>query len=110
METTYYTLSAHEIVMQGNAVAQVSGGEGRRLVLTRRMPARAPRKRNNIISLADYRAQLERQEEPESLPVFTPRPRTDHHHHTHSGTTWLEAVTCASLIAMALSACAAFLF
>jgi len=108
METTYYTLSAHEIVMQGNAVAQVSGGEGRRLVLTRRMPLPAARKKNNIISLADYRAQLECRDEPEVLPVFTPRSRTDHH--AHGGTTWLEAVTCASLIAMALSACAAFLF
>ena len=111
METTYYTIRAREIVVHGDGVAQASGGEGRRLVCTRQTPAApASRRRNNVISLDEYRAAQDRAEaspEPETEPVRpAPRARSDHRRDKPS---YLEMVTSAALIGVALSACAAFL-
>lgn len=111
METTYYTIRAREIVVRGDGVAQASGGEGRRLVCTRQTPAvSAPRRRNNVISLDEYRAAREQAEvspEPETDPVRgAHRVRSDHRRDKPS---YLEMVTSAALIGVALSACAAFL-
>lgn len=117
METTYYTLNAREIVVSSDGMAQVSGGEGRRLVFTRQTPVSAiPRKPDNVISLADYRssqAEPSGGEDPDFPPdgpeCSTPglsRARTNHRQEKVS---YLELVTSAALIGVAAAACAAFL-
>ena len=65
METTYYTLTAREILVEGAAVEQVSGGSGRRLVCVRAAGGAAARKeqRGKVIDLAAWQA--DREELPE---------------------------------------------
>lgn len=112
METTYYTIRAREIVVSGGSVAQVSGGEGRRLVCTRQTPRSSPSaRRDNVISLADYRPRPSGPEKQdwtaEAEPQLPAAPRS------RSGprqkNAWLEWIVSAALIGVALSACAAFL-
>ena len=85
METTYYTLTAREILVEGAEVQQACGGSGRRLVCVRRAPeARPAEPAGKVIDLAAWRADRETEEdgplwaedawaEPEDHPVPTPR-------------------------------------
>ncbi len=56
METTYYTLTAREIIVSGDGVEQAVGA-GRRVVYARR-PAQAPlpERSDNVIDLAAWRS------------------------------------------------------
>ena len=92
METTYYTLTAREIIVTGEAVEQVSGGEARRLVCLRRSSGEEKKTEDGgkIIDLAAWKAAREEEarleaewcagvdqalEEPAEVPA---RPRRDH--------------------------------
>jgi hypothetical protein len=81
METTYYTLNAREIIVTGDAVAKASGAPERQLVWVRRKAALPERRRDNVISLADWKAAREEETDPEELrPVSEgrePALRTD---------------------------------
>lgn len=91
METTYYTLTAREILVSGDAVvrADAVGAPARQLVCVRKGAARSPRA-DNVIDLAAWRADRaeeqrledewydgvdERMAAPEAV---RPRPRRDH--------------------------------
>ena len=125
METTYYTFSANEIVVTGDGVEQVSGGEGRRLVCVHRgvtNGTEARPARGKVISVEDWRAAHTRDEEEWADEaedwmesdgmaeargeVPAPRPRTDHRGE-RSGC--LELLVSAALIAVSAAACVAFL-
>lgn len=125
METTFYTFSANEIVVTGDGVEQVSGGEGRRLVCVRRGAADGAQVRpvrGKVISMEAWRAahvaneedwadetedwmesegSIERQGE-----NWSPRARTDH---SRERSGYLELLACIALIAVSAAACAAFL-
>ena len=85
METTYYTFTAREIVVTGDAVRQVSGGS-RRLVCVREAarPVAEAAPSGKVIDLAAWKADREElQPEPEwEEPVEekreAARPRRDH--------------------------------
>ena len=86
MKTTYYTITAREILVSGDGVEQAVGG-ARQLVCARKtVPADAgAAKRNNVIDLAAWKAAREEevwQEQPEDgweeAPAFVPRVRRDH--------------------------------
>ena len=89
MQTTYYTITAREIVVSGDGVKQAVGA-GRRLVCTRR-PASVERpvRSGNVIDLAAWKTAREAPgveewedtglEEVQGTPVpAPPRPRKDH--------------------------------
>ena len=59
MKTTYYTITAREILVSGDGVEQAVGG-GRQLVCARKtVPAdTGAAKRNNVIDLAAWKARL----------------------------------------------------
>ncbi len=78
METTYYTLTAREILVEGAAVEQVSGGSGRRLVCVRAAGGAAARKeqRGKVIDLAAWQA--DREELPEEPQWEEERPAPRH--------------------------------
>lgn len=91
METTYYTLTAREVIVSGDAVANVSGGTAaRQLVCVRRPAARATSRQDNVVDLMAWKAareeerQLEEQwydgvdERLEQPRAAAPRPRRDH--------------------------------
>lgn len=59
METTYYTLTAREIIVTGDAVANAAGAPARQLVCVRKPAAVQPPERNNIIDLAAWKAAKE---------------------------------------------------
>ena len=60
METTYYTLTAREILVEGAEVQQACGGSGRRLVCVRKAPeARQAGPAGKVIDLAAWRADRE---------------------------------------------------
>ena len=60
METTYYTLTAREIVVEGAEVQQACGGSGRRLVCVRKAPETRPAEpAGKVIDLAAWRADRE---------------------------------------------------
>ena len=63
METTYYTLTAREIVVEGAEVQQACGGSGRRLVCVRKAPETRPAEpAGKVIDLAAWRADREAEE------------------------------------------------
>ncbi len=88
METTYYTLTAREIIVSGDAVANAAGAPARQLVCVRR-PAAAP-ERDNVIDLAAWKAAKEEEsrleaewydgvdQRLEQAEPAGPRPRRDH--------------------------------
>ena len=125
METTFYTFSANEIVVTGDGVEQVSGGEGRRLVCVRRGAAESGSvrpARGKVISMEVWRAahasdEEDWTEEPEDwMESEDPaegreerrsiRARTDH---SGERSGYLELLACLALIAVSAAACAAFL-
>lgn len=59
METTYYTLTAREIIVSGDAVANAAGAPARQLVCVRRPAAEERPVRDNVIDLAAWRADRE---------------------------------------------------
>ena len=90
METTYYTLTAREIVVSGDAVANVSGAPARQLVCVRKPVQRTEQKRDNVIDLFAWKAAREEEqrleeewyegvdERLEQPAAVVPRPRRDH--------------------------------
>lgn len=62
METTYYTLTAREIIAAGDAVANAAGAPARQLVCVRKPLAEAEGKRDNVISLTAWKAAKEEEE------------------------------------------------
>ena len=123
METTFYTFSANEIVVTGDGVEQVSGGEGRRLVCVRRGVSQPSRPaQGKVISMEAWRAahvaneedwtdEMEDWMESESPAerreeCRSPRARTDH---SRERSGYLELLACLALIAVSAAACAAFL-
>lgn len=92
METTYYTLTAREIIVSGDAVAKadaVGGNAVRQLVCVRR-PAQRRQEKDNVIDLAAWKASREEEtrleeawydgvdERMEAYIAPAPRPRRDH--------------------------------
>lgn len=70
METTYYTLTAREILVEGAAVERASGESGRRLVCVRAAGGTAEgrrEQRGKVIDLAAWQAQ---REEPAEEPLW----------------------------------------
>ena len=118
METTFYTFSANEIVVTGDGVEQVSGGEGRRLVCVRRGVAESGSVRpvrGKVISMEAWRAAHASDEEDWTEPGDPAegreerrsiRARTDH---SGERSGYLELLACLALIAVSAAACAAFL-
>ena len=92
METTYYTLTAREIIVSGDAVAkaEVVGGSPARQLVCVRQPAERSRKKDNVINLADWKAAREEEqrledewydgvdERMETYVAPAPRARRDH--------------------------------
>ena len=122
METTYYTFTANEIIVAGDGVRQVSGGEGRRMVYLRRSSVAdpAPAKGSNVVDFAAWRAA---HVEPQSRPACeedadgysaeyaqTERyaPSVTRPARTAKGM-YLDLVASLALIAVAASACISFL-
>ena len=68
METTYYTLTAREIIVSGDAVAKADavGAPARQLVCVRR-PAQRMEKESNVIDLAAWKAAREEEARLEEL-------------------------------------------
>lgn len=66
METTYYTLTAREIIVTGDGVEQVSGGSARHMVYLRKGGAGQipPKAGGKVIDLAAWKAARE-----EALPA-----------------------------------------
>lgn len=59
METTYYTLTAREIIVTGDAVANVAGAPARQLVCVRKPAGKETPGKNNVIDLAAWKADRE---------------------------------------------------
>ena len=76
METTYYTITAREILVSGDGVRQAAGGA--RQLVCRRCGGRTPA-RDNIIDLAAWKAAREEPDpEPErAVTACGRRPRRD---------------------------------
>jgi hypothetical protein len=91
METTYYTLTAREIMVTGDAVEKVSGG-ARQLVCVRKAarPVEDTPAQGKVIDFAAWKADREEEarleeewyegvdEALEQPTVYEPRPRRDH--------------------------------
>lgn len=89
METTYYTLTAREIIVSGDAVANAAGAPARQLVCVRK-PAVEAEQKDNVIDLAAWRAAKEEEsrleaewydgvdQRLEQPAAPEPRPRRDH--------------------------------
>ena len=91
METTYYTLTAREIMVTGDAVEKVSGG-ARQLVCVRKAarPVEESPARGKVIDLAAWKADREEEarleeewydgvdEALEQPAAYQPRARRDH--------------------------------
>lgn len=121
METTYYTFTANEIIVAGDGVRQVSGGEGRRMVYTRRTSVAEPSSRveSNVVDFSAWRAAHVRPEpvcedgaedgfSVEYAPVERYAPSVTRTARTARGM-YLDTVASLALIAVALSACISFL-
>lgn len=68
METTYYTLTAREILVEGAAVQRVSGGDSaRQLVCVRKAAQSAPVGGGKVIDLAAWKADREEEARLEEL-------------------------------------------
>ncbi len=59
METTYYTLTAREILVEGAAVQRASGDGARQLVCVRKTAQTAPVPQGKVIDLAAWKADRE---------------------------------------------------
>ena len=59
METTYYTLTAREILVEGAAVQRASGDGARQLVCVRKAAERTPAGGGKVIDLAAWKADRE---------------------------------------------------
>lgn len=120
METTYYTFTANEIIVAGDGVRQVSGGEGRRMVYTRRTSVTqpAPSRGSNVVDFNAWRAAHAREESPveeeqdgfsaEYAPVERYAPSVTRTARSARGL-YLDMVASLALIAVAVSACVSFL-
>lgn len=90
METTYYTLTAREIIVSGDAVAKAAGAPARQLVCVRKPAAEERPVQDNVIDLAAWKADREEaarledewyegvDERLEQSVPAEPRPRRDH--------------------------------
>ena len=82
MQTTYYTLTAREIVAVGDEVAQAAGGSRRLVYIRRAAKAGGPAQPGKVIDLAAWRASREGGEDTPGLDgASSPaarRPRRDH--------------------------------
>lgn len=65
METTYYTLTAREILVEGAAVQRASGDGARQLVCVRKAACPAVQKEGKVIDLAQWKADREEEIRPE---------------------------------------------
>ena len=59
METTYYTLTAREILVEGAAVQRASGDSARQLVCVRKAAQSAPAAGGKVIDMAAWKADRE---------------------------------------------------
>ena len=66
METTYYTFTAREIVVEGQQVAAAAGGPARQLLCVRRGAERAADAGDKIIDLAAWKSAREEEARLES--------------------------------------------
>ena len=67
METTYYTLTAREILVEGAAVQRASGDGARQLVCVRKTAQPAARSEGKVIDLAAWKADREEEARLEEL-------------------------------------------
>lgn len=67
METTYYTLTAREILVEGAAVQRASGDGARQLVCVRRAAQSVPAAEGKVIDLAAWKADREEEARLEEL-------------------------------------------
>lgn len=67
METTYYTLTAREILVEGAAVQRASGDSARQLVCVRKAAQTAPAAGGKVIDLAAWKADREEEARLEEL-------------------------------------------
>ena len=67
METTYYTLTAREILVEGAAVQRASGDSARQLVCVRKTAHAAPAPAGKVIDLAAWKADREEEARLEEL-------------------------------------------
>lgn len=67
METTYYTLTAREILVEGAAVQRASGDGARQLVCVRKAAQTAPAPAGKVIDLAAWKADREEETRLEEL-------------------------------------------
>ena len=108
MKTTYYTITAREILVSGDGVERAVGG-GRQLVCARKTvpAATGAAKRNNVIDLAAWKAARKEevwQEQPEDgrepAPAFVPRARRDHSSRALAWAEWLATVSVIGVMAL----------
>ena len=67
METTYYTLTAREILVEGAAVQRASGDSARQLVCVRKTAQTTPVPEGKVIDLAAWKADREEEARLEEL-------------------------------------------
>ena len=67
METTYYTLTAREILVEGAAVQRASGDSARQFVCVRKAEQKAPAGGGKVIDLAAWKADREEEARLEEL-------------------------------------------
>ena len=67
METTYYTLTAREILVEGAAVQRASGDCARQLVCVRKTAQSAPASGGKVIDLAAWKADREEEARLEAM-------------------------------------------
>lgn len=67
METTYYTLTAREILVEGAAVQRASGDSARQLVCVRKAARTVPAGGGKVIDLAAWKADREEEARLEEL-------------------------------------------
>ncbi len=111
METTYYTLTAREIIVSGDGVEQAVGA-GRRVVYARR-PAQAPltERSGKVIDLTAWRSAQAAEEREQAWPAWedeplepdgkgAPRPRRDHKNQVLLGGELLATLSIIGAMAM----------
>ena len=67
METTYYTFTAREILVEGAAVQRASGDGARQLVCVRKTARPATQKEGKVIDLTQWKADREEEARLEEL-------------------------------------------
>ena len=114
METTYYTLTAREIIVSGDGVEQAVGA-GRRVVYARR-PAQAPltERSGKVIDLTAWRSAQAAEEREQAWPAWedeplepdgkgAPRPRRDHKNQVLLGGELLATLSIIGAMAMLMT-------